>query len=116
MRKPIKLRTLTTKEVTAIKQLASSRKEPIRLAQRARVIVFMYEDSDLHATEAGFKVGFKSSAMGAEGVRRFNKKGLPGLEYQLRAGRQPIHKSEVRSTLTTLATQKSRMLGHPHEL
>ncbi len=28
MRKPIKLRTLTTEEVTAIKRLASSRKDP----------------------------------------------------------------------------------------
>jgi transposase len=116
MRKPIRLRTLTTEEVTAIKRLASSRKESIRLVQRARVIAFMVEDPDLHATDAGFKAGFKSSAMGPEWVRRFNEKGLPGLEDQPRPGRQPTHKPEVRSALIALATQKPRTLGYPHEL
>ena len=91
MRKPIKLRTLTTEEVTAIKRLASSRKESIRLVQRARVIAFMYDDPDLHATDAGFKAGFKSSAMGPKWVRRFNEKGLPGLEDQPgQDGNRPI--------------------------
>ena len=51
MRKSIKLRTLTTEEVTTIKRLAASRKEPIRLVQRARVIAFMQEDPTLHATQ-----------------------------------------------------------------
>jgi transposase len=76
----------------------------------------MVEDPDLHATEAGFKAGFKSSALGPEWVRRFNDKGLAGLEDQPRPGRQPIHKPEVRSALIALATQKPRSLGYPHEL
>lgn len=117
MRKPIKLRTLTTEENIAIQRIASSRKEPIRLVQRARVIAFMCEDPGLHATEAGFKAGFKSSAMGPEWVKRFNEeKGLPGLEDQPRLGRQPTHKPEVRSALIALATQKPRTLGYSHEL
>ncbi len=116
MRKPIKLRTLTTEEVTAIKRLAASRKEPIRLVQRARIIALMHTDPELHATEAGFKAGFKSSAMGPEWVKRFNEKGLPGLEDQPRPGRQPTHKPEVRSALIALAIQKPRTLGYPHEL
>jgi transposase len=116
MRKPIKLRTLTTEEVIAIKRLASSRKEPIRLVQRARVIAFMYEDPALHATDAGFKAGFRSSAMGPEWVRRFNKKGLSGLEDQPRPGRKPIHPPETRSALIALATQKPSSLGYPFEL
>jgi transposase len=116
MRKPIKLRTLTTEEVTEIKRLASSRKESICLVQRARLIAFMIEDPDLHATDAGFKAGFKSSASGSEWVKRFNEKGLSGLEDQPRPGRQPTHKPEVRSALVALATQKPRTLGYPHEL
>jgi len=116
MRKPIKLRALTTEEVTEIKRLAASRKEPIRLVQRARVVAFMYADPSLHATEAGFQAGFKSSAMGPEWVRRFNEKGLSGLEDQPRPGRQPVHKPEVHSALIALATQKPRTLGYPHEL
>lgn len=66
MRTPVKLRSLTTEEVTEIKRLASSRKAPMRLVQRARVIALMLEDPSLYATSAGLKAGFKSSAMGAE--------------------------------------------------
>ncbi len=80
MRTPVKLRTLTTEEITEIKRLAASRKAPIRLVQRARIIAYLLEDANLYATEAGRKAGFKSSAMGAEWVRRFNEKGLKGLE------------------------------------
>jgi transposase len=116
MRKPIELRTLTTEEVTAIKRLAASRKEPIRLVQRARVIDFMLADPSLHATEAGIKAGFKSSAMGSAWVRRFNAKGLAGLEDQVRPGRKPTHPREVRSALVALAIQKPSTLGYPFEL
>lgn len=47
MRKPVELRTLTAEEVTEIKRLASSRKEPIRLVQRARIIAYMLEGNSL---------------------------------------------------------------------
>jgi len=59
MRTPVKLRTLTAEEVTVVKRLASSRKEPIRLVQRARIIAYMLEDSSLCASDAGF--GFVAS-------------------------------------------------------
>lgn len=116
MRKPVKLRTLTTEEVTEIKRLAGSRKEPLRRVQRARVIALMVDNPGLHASEAGLKAGFKSKQMGPEWVRRFNENGLKGLEDHPRPGRQPIHKPEVRSALIDLATQKPRSLGYPHEL
>jgi transposase len=116
MRKSIKLRTLTTEEVTTIKRLAASRKEPIRLVQRARVIAFMQEDPTLHATDAGLKAGFHSSAMGPAWVRRFNEKGLSGLEDRQRPGRKPTHPPEVRSSLVALAIQKPGTLGYPFEL
>jgi transposase len=116
MRKPIKLRTLTTEEVTAIKRLASSRKEPIRLVQRARVIAFMVEDPGLHATDAGFKAGFKSSAMGPGWVRRFNEKGLPGLKDRPRPRPKSVRKPKLRSALIAMATQKPRSLGYRYSL
>jgi len=116
MRKPIKLRTLTTEEDTAVKRLAASRKRSIRLVQRARVIAFMQEDPRLHATDAGLKAGFHSSAMGPEWVRRFNEKGVIGLEDRPRPGRKPTHPPEVRSALVALATQKPGTLGYPFEL
>ena len=80
------------------------------------MIALIYENPELHATDAGFKAGFKSSAVGPEWVRWFNEKGLAELEDQPRPGRQPIHKPEVWSALVVLATQKPRTLGYPHEL
>ena len=116
MRTAVKLRTLTTEEVTEIKRLAASRKEPIRLVQRARVIALMLEDPQLHATDAGLKAGFRSTALGSEWVRRFNADGLKGLEDQPRPGRKPDHKPEVRSALVSLALQKPESLGYPFKL
>jgi hypothetical protein len=63
MKKPVKLRTLTTEEVTEIRRLAISRTEPFRLVQRARLIAAMLDDPHLYASEAGKRVGFPSSSM-----------------------------------------------------
>ena len=116
MRTPVKLRTLTAEEVTEIKRLASSRKEPVRLVQRARIIAYMPEDSSLYASEAGQKAGYASVVTGPEWVRRFNEQGLAGLEDQPRSGRQPTHGQEVHSQLISLATQKQSTLGYPSML
>jgi transposase len=116
MRTPVKLRTLTAEEVTEIKRLASSRKEPMRLVQRARIIAYMLEDSNLYASEAGQKAGYASVVTGPMWVRRFNERGLAALEDQPRPGRQPTHGQEVHSQLISLATQKPSTLGYPYTL
>ena len=112
----IPLRALTTEEKVEIQRLAVSRKESIRLVQRARIIAAMLEDPALTATEAGLRAGFKSSAIGAVWVRRFNEEGLAGLEDRPRPGRKPTHSQEVRSNLINLGLQKPRSLGYPFEL
>jgi len=116
MRTPVKLRTLTAEEVTEIKRLASSRKEPIRLVQRARIIANMVADQTLYATEAGLKAGFASAVTGPTWVRRFNEKGIAGLEDQPRPGRTPTYGDEIHSQLVGLATQKPKTLGYPFAL
>ena len=117
MRKPVKLRTLTAEEDMEDKRLASSRKEPIRMVQRARIIAYMLEDSSLYASEAGLKAGYSSVVTGPIWVRRFNEKGLAGLEEdQPRPGRKPTYGQEVHSQLVSLAIQKPRSLGYPFEL
>jgi transposase len=116
MPRRICLRALTTEEETEIKRLAASRKEAIRLVQRAQIIAAMIEDPELTATAAGHKAGFKSSAMGVMWVKRFNEEGLAGLEDRPRPGREPVHNQEVRGALVNLALQKPRSLGYPFEL
>jgi len=116
MSKRIRLRSLTIEEKAEIERLAASRKEPIRLVQRARIIAAMIKNPELTAVEAGYKAGFKSSATGVEWVKRFNEDGLSGLEDRPRTGRTRVHSEEVRSALISLGLQKPRSLGYPFEL
>ena len=116
MPKRIRLRTLTPEEKAEIQRLVASRKEPIRLVQRARIISAMDADPNLTAGEAGLRAGFRSDATGPMWVKRFNEEGLAGLEDRPRPGRKPTHSQEVRSALISLALQKPRSLGYPFEL
>jgi hypothetical protein len=76
MPKRIGLRTLTTEEEAEIRRLANSRKEPMRLVQRARVIEAMLDDPSLPASRAGEQAGFKGAPRGIHWVKRFNEDGL----------------------------------------
>jgi transposase len=116
MPKRIRLRTLTPEEKAEIQRLVASRKEPIRLVQRARIISAMDADPNLTAGEAGLRAGFRGDATGPMWVKRFNEEGLAGLQDRPRSGRRPIHSQEVRSALISLALQKPRSLGYPFEL
>ena len=51
MPKRIVLRALTTEEDGEINRLVASRKEPLRLVQRARIIKKMADDASVTATE-----------------------------------------------------------------
>ena len=112
MPKRIHLRTLTAEEKAEIRRLAASRKESVRLVQRASIIAAMMEDPDLTAGEAGLRVGCRSVAMGPMWVQRFNQEGLAGLEDQPRSGRKRTHSQAVRSVVISLALQKPRSLGY----
>jgi transposase len=116
MPKRIRLRTLTAEEQAEIQRLAASRKESIRLVQRAQIIAAMAADPELTAGEAGLRVGYRSVGMGPIWVKRFNEEGVAGLEDRPRSGRKPTHGQEVRSALISLALQKPRSLGYPFEL
>ncbi len=116
MPKRVHLRELTTEEKEAIERLAKSRTAAIRLVQRARIIELMLNDLTLNASEAGLRAGFKSNAVGAVWVKRFNEAGLAGLQDEARSGRPAQHDQAVRGKLISLALQKPRSLGYPFEL
>jgi len=116
MPKRIELRTLTTEEETEIRRVATSRKEPLRLVQRARVIEALLDDPSLPPSRAGEIAGFTGAPRGIHWVKRFNESGLAGLLDGDRSGRPRTHSQEVRSALLDLALQKPRNLGYPFEL
>jgi transposase len=116
MPKRIHLRALTEEEKVAIERLAASRKEPMRLVQRARVIAAMAEDATLTAAAAGLRAGFSSPTVGQTWAKRFNEQGLAGLADEPRAGRPPTHSQGTHSALIDLAVQKPSTLGYPFAL
>ena len=116
MPKRINLRTLTTEEEVEVRRLANSRKEPLRLVQRARVIAAILDDPSMPPSRAGEQAGFKGAPRGLHWVKRFNEAGLSGLLDGERSGRPPTHGQEIRSALLDLALQKPRSLGYPFEL
>lgn len=116
MRRPIRLRPLTTDEETQVRRLAASRKAPHRLVQRAQVLVAMLDDPNLKATHAGLKAGFRNGQSGVSWVKRFNEEGLAGLEDKPKPGRRPTHDQKVRSALIGLALQRPDTLGYPFKL
>jgi len=116
MRPAVKLRSLTTEEEAEIRRLAGSRKEPHRLVQRAKVIEAMLDDPKLYAIQAGLQAGFIGVQSGVTWVKRFNEKGVAGLEDKPKSGRPPTHDQKVRSALISLATQKPDTLGYPFKL
>jgi transposase len=116
MPKRIVLRTLTKEEEAEIRRLANSRKEPMRIVMRARVIETIMDNPEIPASRAGERVGFKGAPMGIKWVKRFNEAGIAGLMDRERSGRPPTHNQETRSALLDLALQKPRSLGYPFEL
>ncbi len=112
----IHLRALTIEEKADVQRLAASRKAPIRLVQRARIITSMLEDPEMTASKAALLAGFKGDTMGPVWVRRFNEEGLDGLQDRPRSGRKRTHSQEVRSALIGLALQKPYTLGYPFKL
>jgi transposase len=103
MPKRVHLKAVTTEEKEAIERLAKSRTAAIRQVQRARIIQLMLADPTLNASEAGLRAGFKSNAVGAVWVKRFNEAGLAGLDDEARPGRPAQHDQAVRGKLISLA-------------
>jgi transposase len=116
MPKRIRLREMSKEEQKEIARLAKSRNEPAGLVKRASVIQTMVEDATLPASQAGRKAGYTTDSAGIAWVKRFNAEGIAGLTDRERPGRPRTHSEAVRSQLLSLALQKPRSLGYPHEL
>ncbi len=121
MPKQLNLRELSEQERGEIARLVKSRTAPVRLAQRARVIQAMLHNPKLSAASAEKLAGYKLSAPGQRWVKRFNERGIEGLEDEPRPGHpRPghprLHSEQTRSKLISLAMQKPRSLGYPYQL
>jgi transposase len=116
MPRQVRLRELTDCEKQTIERIIRSRTEPIRRAQRARIIQALVDNPRLAASRAGRLAGYRSDVPGPFWVKRFNALGLAGLEDEHRSGHPRVHDEQVRSGLISLALHKPDTLGFPFKL
>ncbi|MGC4108693.1 MAG: helix-turn-helix domain-containing protein [Thermomicrobiales bacterium] len=109
------LRSATPEEERVVLTLAASRTQPVRLVQRAKLLVMLLDDPAVSASVAGRRAGL-SGPSGCAWVKRFNDGGLGDLRDAARGDRPPTHAPDVRSRLVSLATQKPSRLELPFDL
>lgn len=84
------LRPVTPEEERTLRALAASRTQPVRLVQRAKLLVMMLDDPAVSASVAGRRAGL-SGPSGCAWVKRFNAGRLDDLADAPRGGRpQPM--------------------------
>lgn len=110
------MREVCAWEEQELRRLASSRKEPAMLVQRARVIVALLDDPSLSAAAAGYRAGYTGAVSGGMWVKRFNERGIEELKDRPRCGRPRRHSEQPRGELIALARQRPQSLGCPFAL
>ena len=116
MSRVLPLREVSEEEAEQVYKMASSRTQPARLVQRAKIIQLLLDNPKLPAGEAGRKVGYKSDYPGRTWVKRFNELGIQGLVDEPRSGHPPYYDEDTRSSLIDLVLQKPDSLGYPFAL
>lgn len=110
MPRRMQVRTLTGEERAEVEQLARSRTAPVRLVERARIVLAAIDGEQTHMIAARFHISKNTVYLW---VRRFNAMGVAGLEDRPRAGRPPQYTpEEVRKVIATASTPP-RTLGLP---
>jgi transposase len=106
----LRVRAGSEEEREALGRLARSRTVGAGLVRRAQIV--------LHALE-GLKAPAIGACMGLCGatvrhwLKRFNARGLPGLEEDVRSGRPPTYSAEQRSAVINTALTRPADLGLP---
>ena len=110
MPRTLQLRTLALEERTALEQLARARTAPMRLVERARVVLAAVDGERVSAIAARFQLSRNTIYLW---VRRFNDRGLAGLEDEPRSGRPRTYSSADLTAIVTAAATAPQTLGLP---
>ena len=106
----LRVRPLTTDELTKVERLAHSRKEAARLVQRARVIWLSRHGYRVPEIAAEVDLSEPSVRLW---IKRFNDLELPGLDDEPRSGRPATYTSEQVSVVIETSLTKPDTLGLP---
>jgi transposase len=106
----IRVRALSNDEAEGLARMARSRTLGAGLVRRAQVV--RHAADGLSAPEVAAKMGLCGATV-RFWLRRFNARGLPGLEEDLRSGRPPTYSAEEKSAVITAALSRPAELGLP---
>jgi transposase len=110
MVKLLAVRAMSSEEAEAIHRLAHSRTEPARAVERARLIKLSSEGKGVAAIAE--KVGLCRAAVRLW-IKRFNERGMAGLEDEPRSGRPPRYSAEQVGQVIATSLREPRELGLP---
>ena len=107
----IRVRALSSDEAEELARMARSRTLGAGLVRRARIVRHAAEES-LSAPEVAARMGLCGATV-RFWLKRFNERGLPGLEEDMRSGRPPTYTAEERSAVIKAALSRPAELGLP---
>lgn len=106
----IKLRVLTDEEKAALEKLARSRTAAAREVERARIILLASTGQRVPVLAAQLAL---SAATVRTWLKRFNKKGLDGLQDRRRCGRPATYNAAQVAEVIAVALSDPQKLGQP---
>jgi transposase len=106
----LRVRTLTSEELITIEKLAHARTVPAREVERARIIWYAHGGERVPAIAR--RLGLCQPVVRTL-LKRFNQRGLDGLQDQLRIGRPAIYSAAQVAEVIAAALTKPDSLGLP---
>ena len=106
----IRVRALSEDEVQGLMRMTRSHKLGAGLVRRARIV--QHAADGLSAPEIATRMELCGATV-RFWLRRFNERGLPGLEEDMRSGRPPTYSAEERSAVITAALSRPAELDLP---
>ena len=104
------VRPLTDEERAEVRRRAQSRTEPARTVERARIIWLMHQGQRVPEVAQRLRVG---ADVVRQWVKRFNARGLAGLQDRPRSGRPETYTAEQVGQVLATALTDPRALGLP---
>src|ERR1700745_2655008 len=101
----IRVRALSPEETGQLAELARSRKRGAGLVRRAQIVLHAVEEQ-LSAPEIAARMGLCGETV-RFWLKRFNERGLGGLEEDMRSGRPPTYTAEERSAVIAAALSRA---------
>jgi transposase len=112
-RKVVEL-TMSDAEVAELQSIARSRTEPASRVERARILLLYSDNPSCYAVGLAVGVTHQTVQRCLERAIKFGV--MAALDDSPRPGREPEITAAARAWLVSLACQKPRDLGYPHEL